>query len=78
MGALVERLEAALTAVGVKIVPRSTMQNFHMTIGTTNSTYPMEEALEAINTAIPHWGAPISLANYHFLAPVPHTVSAKQ
>ena len=78
MGAVVARLEAAIEAAGLPVVPRSTMQSFHITIGTTNSSYPMQEALAAINAAIApgSWSPPITLDSFAFLLPVPHEVRA--
>ena len=69
LGAVVARFEAAIEAAGVAVVPRATMEGFHMTIGTTNASYPMEEALAAINAAIPEgtWTAPFALTNFAFL-----------
>jgi hypothetical protein len=68
LGAVVEKFEEAIEATGVAVVPRSTMEGFHMTIGTTNATYPMEQALEAINAAIPEgtWTAPFPIKNFAF------------
>ena len=51
--------------------------HFHLTLGTTNATYPMAEALAAINAAVPSWGEPILLKNYAFYAPIPHEVVAR-
>jgi len=78
IGAIVARFEAAIEATGVVVVPRATMEPFHMTVGTVDSTYPMADALAAINSAIPRgtWTAPIPLQNFAFLLPVPHVVSA--
>jgi hypothetical protein len=45
LGALVQRFEAAIEAAGLPVVPRSTMEGFHLTIGTTNSSYPMQVPL---------------------------------
>lgn len=41
-GALVQRFEAAIAATGLPVVPRRSMEGFHVTIGTTNATYPMQ------------------------------------
>jgi len=78
IGAVVARLEAAVVAAGVAVVPRATMEGFHLTIGTTNATYPMAEALAAINAAVPpgSWTAPIPLKNFAFLLPIPHEVKS--
>ena len=78
IGAVVARLEAAVVAAGVAVVPRATMEGFHLTIGTTNASYPMAEALAAINAAVPpgSWTAPIPLKNFAFLLPIPHEVVA--
>ena len=69
LGALVARFEAAIAATGVAVVPRAAMEGFHMTIGTTSASYPMEEALAAINAAVPEgtWTAPFPLKNFAFL-----------
>jgi hypothetical protein len=78
LSAVVSRFEAAIKATGVPVVPRATMQGFHTTIGTTNATYPMAEALAAINAAIPRgsWTTPFPLTNFAFFFPVPHEVKA--
>lgn len=79
MGAVVASLEAAIEAAGLPVVPRSTMQSFHVTIGTTNSSFPMQEALAAINAAIAPgtWSPPVTLDSFAFLLPVPHEVRAR-
>lgn len=79
LGAVVARFEAAIEAAGVAVVPRSSMQGFHSTIATTSSGYAMEQALAAINAAIPpgSWtSAPVTLSSFAFLVPVPHLVVA--
>jgi len=79
LGAVVARFEAAIEAAGVAVVPRATMEGFHMTIGTTNSSYPMEEALAAINAAVPEgtWTAPFALTNFAFLRAWPTRARAR-
>jgi hypothetical protein len=69
LGAVVAAFEAAIERTGVAVVPRASMEGFHMTIGTTNASYPMAQALEAINAAIPEgtWTAPFALKNFAFL-----------
>ena len=77
IGAIVARFEAAIEAAGVAVVPRSTMEPYHMTVGTVDTAvFPMAEALAAINAAVPvgSWTAPIPLRNFAFLLPVPHEV----
>ena len=76
MGALVARLEAAIEAVGLPVIPRSTMQSFHVTIGTTNASYPMATALDAINSAITDWSPPFNISEFSFFLPIPHTIRA--
>jgi len=80
MAALVARFEAAVEAAGVPITtPRAQMEGFHMTIGTTNATYPMEAALAAINAAVPEgtWTTdPFPISSFAFFLPVPHLVVA--
>ena len=50
MGQLLKNFEAAIIKAGVPIVrPRAEQEIFHITIGTTNSTYPMDIALNDIN-----------------------------
>jgi hypothetical protein len=80
LGAVVARFEAAIEAAGVAVVPRATMEGFHMTIGTTNSSYPMEEALAAINAAVPEgtWTAPFALTNFAFLRAWPTRARARR
>ena len=77
MHQLVSRFEAAIEATGLPVVPRSSMEDFHITIGTTNSTYPMPDALEAINHAIPTWSAPVLLRAFIFPFP-PTLIVAKE
>jgi uncharacterized protein (UPF0210 family) len=55
------------------------MEGFHMTIGTTNSSFPMEAALAEINAAVPEgtWTtAPYPMGSFAFFLPVPHLVVA--
>ena len=56
------------------VVPRASMEGFHMTIGTTNSSFPMAQALTEINKDIPIWTDPILLTRFSFSVPVFHTV----
>jgi len=78
MSALVARFEAAVAAQGVWIQPRASMENFHVTIGTTNASYPMDDALAAINAAIPEgaWAPPFAVTSFVFFLPVPHEVKS--
>ena len=78
MGALVARFEAAVAAAGVAVVPRASMQGFHVTIATTGPGYAMAAALAAINAAVlpGAWTAPITLTGFAFLTPIPHVVAA--
>lgn len=78
MGALVARFEDAVIAAGVVIDRRASMEGFHVTIGTTNSSFPMDEALAAINAAIPEgtWATPFAVDSFAFFLPVPHLVKA--
>ena len=79
IGAIVARFEAAIEATGIAVVPRATMEPFHMTVGTVDlSVFPMADALTAINAAVPRgtWTAPIPLTDFAFLLPVPHVVAA--
>ncbi len=80
LGALVARFEAAIEATGIAVIPRASMEGFHMTVGTTKSSYPMQEALSAINAAIPPgtWTEPFPLDNFAFWAPLFHEVKATQ
>jgi len=80
LGAVVARFEAAVEAAGVAVVPRAQMQGFHVTIATTNATYPMAAALAAINAKVPRgaWSPAFALKNFAFLLPVPHEVVATQ
>ena len=76
MSAVVEQLEAAIVATGVPVVPRASMQSFHITLGTTNASFPMAEALAAINAAVTDWTPPFDIFEFSFFLPVPHTVRA--
>ena len=79
LGALVARFEAAVEATGVAVVPRASMQGFHVTIATTGANYAMADALTAINAAIAPgaWTSqPITLSGFAFLVPIPHVVAA--
>ncbi len=78
LAAVVAEFEAAIEARGVVVVPRSSMQGFHMTIGATNSSFPMAEALAAINKAIlpGTWTKPFPLTSFAFVLPIPHVVRA--
>lgn len=78
IGGVVAALEAAIVATGVAVVPRASMEAFHMTIGTTSSDFPMEQGLAAINAAIPPgtWTAPFPLKSFAFWLPLPHEVRA--
>lgn len=80
LGAQVAVFEAALVAAGIPVlVPRAEMEGFHLTIGTANSTYPMAEALAAINAAVPPgtWTSPFPLKDFVFFTP-PFVVSAHE
>ncbi len=70
-----QRFEAAIVAAGLPVVPRATMEGFHVTIGTTNSSFPMQAALAAINAAIPVWTPPLLISGFTFFFP-PHLVKA--
>ena len=77
LGAVVAQLEAAMEAAGVPVTtPRSAMEGFHLTIGTTTAPFPMAEGLAAINAAIPEgtWAEPFPLRNFAFWLPIPHEV----
>ena len=70
IGQQVVQFEAVLIAAGLPIVPRSSMEAFHVTIGTTNASFPMQTALAEINTIITSWtDAPIALRNFVFFFP---------
>ncbi len=76
LGAVVAEFEKAIQAAGIPVVPRSQMEGFHLTIGTVSSAFPMDEALNAINTAIPKWSdAPIPMQKFEFFMP-PHVVKS--
>ena len=77
MSAVVEKLEAAIEATGLPVIPRATMQSFHITLGTTNASFPMAEALAAINAAVTDWAPPFDISEFSFFLPVPHTVRAR-
>jgi 2'-5' RNA ligase len=55
LAALVQKFESAAADRGFVMQARSTMEAFHTTIGTTNSTYPMQQALLHINNHIATW-----------------------
>ncbi len=55
LSALAVQFEQAAAARGFVMQARATMEVFHTTIGTTNSSYPMERALADINSEIPLW-----------------------
>lgn len=72
MQAVVSKLEDALTAAGVFFIPRAEMEHYHITLATTNASFPMTEALTEINTAIPPgtWtSTPITLDSFAFFFP---------
>jgi hypothetical protein len=64
-GALVQHFEAAIAATGLPVVPRSSMEGFHVTIGTTNATYPMQARA----------GVPEKAQNSFFLTRRSHSIS---
>lgn len=79
IGAVVSALEDAIIATGVTVVRRSSMQGFHMTIGTVDtSQFPMDDGLAAINAAIPNgtWTKPFPLKNFEFFLPIPHEIKS--
>ena len=55
LAALVTEFEKASAARGFVMQARATMEAFHTTIGTVNSSFPMQQALLDINTEIPSW-----------------------
>ena len=74
MAAVVAQLEAAIEAASLPVVPRASMQSFHVPIGTTDdATYPMATALTAILRPSRTWRRPFT---FSFFLPIPHTVRA--
>jgi hypothetical protein len=55
LAALVTQFEDAAAARGFVMQRRSGMEVFHTTIGTTDSSFPMQQVLQQINTEIPFW-----------------------
>ena len=55
LSALVQQFENAAAARGFVMQARATMEAFHTTIGTVNSSFPLQHALADINTEIPVW-----------------------
>ena len=75
MGQLLKNFEAAIIKAGVPIVrPRAEQEIFHITIGTTNSTYPMDIALNDINKNIKVWSKPIVVNSFTYFIPAFHHV----
>ncbi len=76
---MTDALERAIRAVGLPVVPRSTMERYHSTLAVVGPDYPVEAALEAVNLHISDWtgGAPIVVDSFESVT-IPHVFHARE
>lgn len=55
MAALVAQFEQAIAATGLPVVPRSSMEFFHITLAVVAPEFPVAQALQKINDSITDW-----------------------
>lgn len=78
MGKLVDQFEASIRARGLHVAPRSGMEMFHSTLAVVPKGYPVDQALQAINSKITDWtsgNGPITIDQFESILP-PHIVHA--
>lgn len=78
MNHLVDRFQTSMAAHNISVIPRATMEVFHVTVAVVTEDFPILKAMAAVNKAITDWtqGHAIVVDNFESILPYPHVFKA--